>query len=113
MSSERRMAVLSAIVEDYVQTSEPVGSRALLERHQLGVSAATVRNDMAALEDAGLIAAVAPRVCLIGVGADNDYGHPAPRTLGLLAGCAVLRTDRDGTILLFGSGDRLRVGRSS
>ena len=57
MSSERRMAVLSAIVEDYVQTSEPVGSRALLERHQLGVSAATVRNDMAALEDAGLIAA--------------------------------------------------------
>ncbi len=51
------MAVLSAIVEDYVQTSEPVGSRALLERHQLGVSAATVRNDMAALEDAGLIAA--------------------------------------------------------
>lgn len=61
-------------------------------------------------QDAGLIAAVAPRVCLIGVGADNDYGHPAPRTLGLLAGCAVLRTDRDGTILLFGSGDRLRVG---
>lgn len=57
MSTDRRMAVLSAIVEDYVQTSEPVGSRALLERHQLGVSAATVRNDMAALEDAGLIAA--------------------------------------------------------
>ena len=56
-NSERRMAVLSAIVEDYVQTSEPVGSRALLDRHQLNVSAATVRNDMAALEDEGLIAA--------------------------------------------------------
>jgi len=51
------MAVLRAIVQDYVQTSEPVGSKALLERHQLGVSAATVRNDMAALEDEGLIAA--------------------------------------------------------
>ena len=58
MSQEqRRMAVLSAIIEDYVQTSEPVGSKALLDRHQLNVSAATVRNDMAALEDEGLIAA--------------------------------------------------------
>jgi heat-inducible transcriptional repressor len=57
MSEERRLAVLRAIVQDYVQTSEPVGSKALLERHQLGVSAATVRNDMAALEEEGLIAA--------------------------------------------------------
>lgn len=57
MSEERRLAVLRAIVQDYVQTSEPVGSKALLERHHLGVSAATVRNDMAALEDEGLIAA--------------------------------------------------------
>ena len=56
MSEERRLAVLRAIVQDYVQTSEPVGSKALLERHQLGVSAATVRNDMAALEEEGLIA---------------------------------------------------------
>ena len=39
------------------QTSEPVGSKALLERHHLGVSAATVRNDMAVLEEEGLIAA--------------------------------------------------------
>ena len=57
MSESRRMAVLRAIVQDYVQTSEPVGSKALLERHALGVSAATVRNDMAALEDEGLIMA--------------------------------------------------------
>jgi heat-inducible transcriptional repressor len=49
------MAVLRAIVEDYVATSEPVGSRSLAERHGLGVSPATVRNDMAALEDAGYI----------------------------------------------------------
>ena len=57
MSEERRLAVLRAIVQDYVETSEPVGSKALLERHHLGVSAATVRNDMAALEEEGLIAA--------------------------------------------------------
>jgi heat-inducible transcriptional repressor len=57
MSEERRLAVLRAIVQDYVQTSEPVGSKALLERHHLGVSAATVRNDMAVLEEEGLIAA--------------------------------------------------------
>ncbi len=57
MSEERRLAVLRAIVQDYVDTSEPVGSKALLERHQLGVSAATVRNDMAVLEEEGLIAA--------------------------------------------------------
>lgn len=57
MSEDRRLAVLRAIVEDYVETSEPVGSRALLDRHQLGVSAATIRNDMAALEEEGLIAA--------------------------------------------------------
>ena len=55
MSEDRRLRVLRAIVQDYVQTSEPVGSKALLERHHLGVSAATVRNDMAALEEEGLI----------------------------------------------------------
>ncbi|MBC9956897.1 heat-inducible transcriptional repressor HrcA [Yimella sp. cx-51] len=57
MSEERRLDVLRAIVQDYVATSEPVGSKALLDRHQLGVSAATIRNDMAALEEEGLISA--------------------------------------------------------
>ena len=55
MQEERRLAVLRAIVEDYVATEEPVGSRALVERHGLGVSPATVRNDMAALEEEGFI----------------------------------------------------------
>ncbi|MEV5318269.1 heat-inducible transcriptional repressor HrcA [Streptomyces sp. NPDC052687] len=56
MLSERRLQVLRAIVQDYVGTEEPVGSKALTERHNLGVSPATVRNDMAALEDEGYIA---------------------------------------------------------
>ncbi|MDO7867185.1 heat-inducible transcriptional repressor HrcA [Nocardioides jiangxiensis] len=55
MLEERRLAVLRAIVEDYVATEEPVGSKALVERHSLGVSPATVRNDMAALEEEGYI----------------------------------------------------------
>ncbi|MGH3316122.1 MAG: heat-inducible transcriptional repressor HrcA [Nocardioidaceae bacterium] len=53
---DRKLAVLRAIVEDYVSTQEPVGSKALVERHRLGVSPATVRNDMAALEEEGFIA---------------------------------------------------------
>ena len=56
MQEERRLAVLRAIVEDYVATHEPVGSKALVERHNLGVSPATIRNDMAALEEEGFIA---------------------------------------------------------
>ncbi|WP_239330444.1 heat-inducible transcriptional repressor HrcA [Frankia sp. CiP3] len=55
MLEERRLDVLRAIVEDFVLSNEPVGSKALAERHQLGVSPATVRNDMSALEEEGYI----------------------------------------------------------
>ncbi len=53
---ERKLEVLRAIVEDFIATREPVGSKGLVDRHHLGVSSATIRNDMAALEDEGLIA---------------------------------------------------------
>jgi heat-inducible transcriptional repressor len=56
MLDDRKLDVLRAIIEDYVGTQEPVGSKALVERHSLGVSPATVRNDMAVLEDEGFIA---------------------------------------------------------
>jgi heat-inducible transcriptional repressor len=52
---ERKLEVLRAIVEDFIATNEPVGSKAIADRHNLGVSPATIRNDMAALEDEGLI----------------------------------------------------------
>ena len=55
MVEDRKLAVLRAIVEDYVSTQEPVGSKSLVDRHRLGVSPATVRNDMAALEEEGFI----------------------------------------------------------
>lgn len=57
MVSERGLAVLHAIVGDYVASNEPVGSKAIVDRHQFGVSAATIRNDMALLEEEELIAA--------------------------------------------------------
>jgi heat-inducible transcriptional repressor len=52
---DRKLEVLRAIVEDYVATQEPVGSKALVERHRLRVSPATVRNDMAVLEEEGYL----------------------------------------------------------
>jgi heat-inducible transcriptional repressor len=57
MVSERSLAVLRAIVQDYVASREPVGSKSIVERHSFGVSAATIRNDMALLEEEELIAA--------------------------------------------------------
>lgn len=55
MLDDRKLAVLKAIVTDYVSSREPVGSKALVERHKLDVSSATVRNDMAVLEEEGYI----------------------------------------------------------
>ena len=55
-AEDRRFEVLRAIVADFVATKEPIGSKSLVERHNLGVSSATVRNDMAVLEAEGYIA---------------------------------------------------------
>lgn len=52
----RKAAILTAIVREYVNNAEPVGSKRIVDAYGLGVSAATVRNEMAALEDAGFIA---------------------------------------------------------
>jgi heat-inducible transcriptional repressor len=55
--SERSLEVLRVIVQDYVASREPVGSKSIVERHSFGVSAATIRSDMAQLEEEELIAA--------------------------------------------------------
>jgi heat-inducible transcriptional repressor len=49
------MLVLRAVVEDYIRSQEPIGSGTLTKDHNLGVSSATVRNDMATLEDEGFL----------------------------------------------------------
>ena len=57
MVSDRGLEVLRVIVQDYVASREPVGSKSIVERYSFGVSAATIRNDMALLEDEELITA--------------------------------------------------------
>ncbi len=53
--NERKLKILAAVVEEYVRTGEPVGSKAVASRSDIGVSAATVRNDMAMLEQLGYL----------------------------------------------------------
>jgi heat-inducible transcriptional repressor len=55
MLEDRRSEVLRALVEEHIKTGSPVSSRAVLERSRLDVSAATIRNDLAALEQEGLV----------------------------------------------------------
>ncbi len=71
MVSDRSLEVLRVIVQDYVASREPVGSKSIVERHSFGVSAATIRNDMAALEDEELI--VAPHTSSGRVPTDKGY----------------------------------------
>lgn len=52
---ERKKKVLLAIVKDFISTAEPVGSRTIARKYQLGVSPATIRNEMADLEEMGYI----------------------------------------------------------
>ncbi len=52
---ERKRHILESVIKDYVATAEPVGSRAVVRKHALNISAATVRNEMADLEDMGYL----------------------------------------------------------
>ncbi|WHH60429.1 heat-inducible transcriptional repressor HrcA [Petroclostridium sp. X23] len=53
---ERKRKILQAIIDDYICTAEPVGSRTIAKKHELGLSSATIRNEMADLEDMGFLA---------------------------------------------------------
>ncbi|MEG0181055.1 MAG: heat-inducible transcriptional repressor HrcA [Clostridium sp.] len=53
--NERKLDILKAIVKDYIDTAEAVGSRTLSKKYELGVSAATIRNEMADLEELGYL----------------------------------------------------------
>lgn len=55
MLTERRSTLLNLIVEDYVETALPVGSQYIVKRHRMPFSSATIRNEMARLEDEGFI----------------------------------------------------------
>lgn len=53
--SDRKRRILRAIVDDYIRTAEPVGSSYILNKHKLGISSATIRNEMAYLEETGYL----------------------------------------------------------
>lgn len=55
MLDERKCKILQAIIDDYISTAEPVGSRAIARKHNLGISPATIRNEMADLELLGYL----------------------------------------------------------
>ncbi|MFF8590493.1 ComEC/Rec2 family competence protein [Streptomyces sp. NPDC015220] len=94
---------------------EPAAQQALLHSAAVtglaGVDVLKVAHHGSAHQDPDLIRVVAPRLALISCGADNPYGHPAPRTLTALraGGAVVLRTDRDGALAVTGEGAGLRA----
>ncbi|MBP7174842.1 MAG: heat-inducible transcription repressor HrcA [Thermoclostridium sp.] len=53
--NERKMQILKTLIDDYVQTAQPVGSRTISRKYELGLSSATIRNEMADLEEMGYI----------------------------------------------------------
>jgi heat-inducible transcriptional repressor len=82
--SQRKATVLHAVVETYVATGEPVGSESIAERAKLGVSSATIRNEMAALEELGYLSH--PHTSAGRIPTDAGYRHyvdalPAPTRL--------------------------------
>jgi heat-inducible transcriptional repressor len=68
---ERKARVLRAVVQDYIRTAEPVGSGTIVRRYRLGVSPATVRNEMASLEDLGYL--VQPHTSAGRIPTDSGY----------------------------------------
>ena len=53
--SERKLKILQAIISDFIRTAEPVGSRSISKNYDLGISPATIRNEMSDLEELGFL----------------------------------------------------------
>lgn len=70
---ERKARLLRAVVHEFIQTNEPVGSKALADRYSLGISSATIRNEMATLEEQGFLSH--PHTSAGRVPTDQGYRH--------------------------------------
>jgi heat-inducible transcriptional repressor len=70
---DRKARLLRAVVHEFIQTAEPVGSKVLAERYDLGVSSATIRNELAALEEQGFLSH--PHTSAGRVPTDIGYRH--------------------------------------
>lgn len=73
MLDERKAAILRAVIEEYIDTAQPVGSTAVVAAADVRVSAATVRNDMAALESDGYLSQ--PHISAGRIPTDKGYRH--------------------------------------
>lgn len=71
MLNERRRRVLAALVEEYIASATPVGSKTLVDRYELGCSPATVRNELSILEETGYV--VQPHVSAGRMPTDTGY----------------------------------------
>ncbi len=69
--NDRKFKILEAIITDYIKTAEPIGSRTIAKKYDLGVSSATIRNDMSDLEELGLI--VQPHTSAGRIPSDRGY----------------------------------------
>ena len=92
---------------------EPAAQRALLGAgdENLRVDVLKVPHHGSRYQEPAFFAAVAPRVAITSVGADNDYGHPSAATEHLISslGAQARRTDRDGDVAVVGTSETLRV----
>jgi len=71
MFNDRKIRILEAIINDYIATAEPIGSRTIAKKYDLGISSATIRNEMSDLEEMGYI--VAPHTSAGRVPSDKGY----------------------------------------
>ncbi|MGA2110737.1 MAG: heat-inducible transcriptional repressor HrcA [Anaerolineales bacterium] len=78
--SERQELMLSLIIREFVENAQPVGSKGLVDKYRLGFSSATVRNDMVALTDAGLLRQ--PHTSAGRVPTDEGYRYFVEKLIG-------------------------------
>ena len=71
MFNDRKIRILEAIINDYIATAEPIGSRTIAKKYDLGISSATIRNEMSDLEEMGYI--VQPHTSAGRVPSDKGY----------------------------------------
>ncbi|MDP9393302.1 MAG: ComEC/Rec2 family competence protein [Actinomycetota bacterium] len=92
---------------------EPAAQRAILAAGADAVDVVKVAHHGSRHQDPEWVRALRPRVALLSAGEGNDYGHPAPVTLDLLAstGAVLGRTDRDGDVAIVGPPTALRLVR--
>jgi len=78
--TDRQKTILGLVIQEYVQEASPIGSQALVERYELGVSSATVRNELARLEELGYL--THPHTSAGRVPTDQGYRRFVERMLG-------------------------------